>query len=172
MAIAQFVARGSHNPKVVSSILTRRIFEHLCYCSELPPKQGVVRERAHCFVRKTTTTTRSLCGICPASRERKRNASPSGYSNSFWHSCGFAYPTDDFPSTRTWNLRLQRPTPYPLGQQIFRTKLKSVAMACASVQPATVVNQLLNYCAAWRRNFANISRSPLTSFFSFRYGAR
>ena len=28
-------------------------------------------------------------------------------------------PKNDPPRTRTWNLRLRRPTPYPLGQQAF-----------------------------------------------------
>ena len=65
-AIAQLAARRSHNPKVVSSILTRRMQNFARF--------GIWRRRR-------------------------------------------ALRQSDPPRTRTWNLRLRRPTPYPLGQQ-------------------------------------------------------
>ena len=37
-------------------------------------------------------------------------------------------PTNDPPRTRTWNLRLRRPTPYPLGQRTCRIPLTGAAL--------------------------------------------
>ena len=33
---------------------------------------------------------------------------------------------DDPPRTRTWNLRLRRPTPYPLGQRAMRITKRNI----------------------------------------------
>ena len=52
--------------------------------------------------------------ICPLSacevRRERRSHSPSSSKAAY---------KDDLPRIRTWNLRLRRPTPYPLGQQAF-----------------------------------------------------
>ena len=74
----------------------------------------------------------------------------------------------DLPRTRTWNLRLRRPTPYPLGQQALAKHFKLSPAVCGSSSVSGIVFACFPVFACHRalqlasRQYARLHREPRT----------
>ena len=113
------------------------------YCEQEALKAGLGRFAEIFF---GSDLKRNWPQIDPASKQPRVYAQPSAKKanqslreNSFHGPCWSVSPhrIHDPPRTRTWNLRLRRPTPYPLGQRaiIFERLCQLLALFSENCHP-------------------------------------